>query len=89
MSKSEDFDFGFTALDIGEATKVASSTTGSKLYTEDDLNKIIEGLLSRFKPLLDNLKKNPEKPTIHWPNRKEKIEQFENEIDKYLASMFE
>ena len=43
---------------------------------EDKLNK----LYNAIQPLLSNLKKNPEKEYILWPNRTEKIEQFEDLI---------
>ena len=40
------------------------------------LNKLYNAIL----PLLTNLKKNPEKEYILWPNRVEKVEQFEDLI---------
>ena len=33
-------------------------------------------------PLLNNLKKNPEKEYILWPNRVDKVEQFEDMLRK-------
>ena len=36
----------------------------------------------RHAPLLTNLKANPEKEYILWPNRLEKVEQFEDHIQK-------
>jgi len=76
------FDFGFTAVDESELEAVQKST--SKLETtsskaselEDKLNK----LYNAIQPLLTNLKKNPEKEYILWPNRVEKVEQFEDLI---------
>ena len=77
-----DFDFGFTAVDEDELDAVqkvqksaeANSVAVEKL--EDKVNKIYNAVL----PLLTNLKKNPEKEYILWPNRVEKIEQFEDLI---------
>lgn len=70
MAKKEDnFDFGFTAIDYDP---VAETETNDKLKELEDL----------ILPLLYNLMKNPDKPTIHWPNRKAIIEA---QIDKILA----
>ena len=78
----EKFDFGFTAVDENEleavqkVTTEASSTSASLQETEEKLNKLYNAIL----PLLTNLKKNPEKEYILWPNRTEKIEEFEDHI---------
>jgi hypothetical protein len=37
-------------------------------------------LLQTMLPFLDNLCKNPEKSTIHWPDRVVKIDQFRNRL---------
>ena len=76
------FDFGFTLVDENEldavqtATAQAQSASSSVEETQDKLNK----LYNAIQPLLNNLKKNPEKEYILWPNRSEKIEQFEDHI---------
>ena len=76
------FDFGFTAVDeseleaVQEVSTKASSTEAEVKELEDKLNKLYNAIL----PLLTNLKKNPEKEYILWPNRTEKIEAFENHI---------
>ena len=77
-----DFDFGFTAVDENEleavqkVTTQASDTSASLQEAEEKLNKLYNAIL----PLLTNLKKNPEKEYILWPNRVDKIEQFEDLI---------
>lgn len=82
MADLLDFDFGFTAVDENEleavqkVTTEASSASASLQETEEKLNKLYNSIL----PLLTNLKKNPEKEYILWPNRVEKIEQFEDLI---------
>ncbi len=82
MADLLDFDFGFTAVDENEleavqkVTTEASSASASLQETEEKLNKLYNAIL----PLLTNLKKNPEKEYILWPNRVEKIEQFEDLI---------
>lgn len=76
------FDFGFTAVDENELEAVqsvkteASTAAATSQELEDKLNKLYNSIL----PLLSNLKKNPEKEYILWPNRVEKIEQFEDLI---------
>jgi len=76
------FDFGFTAVDENELEAVqsvkteASTASANVQELEDKLNKLYNAIL----PLLTNLKKNPEKEYILWPNRTEKIEEFEDHI---------
>lgn len=75
---SIDFDFGFTAVDEDELEVVqqAKTTANEAEATSDKLNSLYNAIL----PLLSNLKKNPEKDYIYWPNRVEKVEQFETLI---------
>ena len=81
-----DFDFGFTAVDENELEAVqsvkteASTASATAQELEDKLNKLYNSIL----PLLTNLKKNPEKEYILWPNRVEKIEQFEDLITEII-----
>lgn len=76
------FDFGFTLVDENEleavqtATAQVASVSSSVEETQEKLNK----LYNAIQPLLNNLKLNPEKEYILWPNRTEKIEQFEDHI---------
>jgi hypothetical protein len=80
------FDFGFTAVDeqeleaVQEAQKVVTETTSSASEMEEKLNTLYNAIL----PLLSNLKLNPEKDYIYWPNRVEKVEQFEDIISKIV-----
>ena len=80
----EIFDFGFTLVDEDELDtvqeieqKVSESSTTAE-QTQDKLDKLFSGI----QPLLNNLKANPEKELIKWPNRLEKIEAFEDHIQK-------
>lgn len=78
------FDFGFTIVDEGElevvqkANETLSLNTTAVISTTEKLDK----LFNAVQPLLNNLKQNPEKEYILWPNRLEKIEQFEDHIQK-------
>ena len=78
----DQFDFGFTAVDEKELDAVQKlETTSSKAdELEDKLNRLYNSIL----PLLSNLKKNPEKEYILWPNRTEKIEEFEEHIARII-----
>lgn len=42
----------------------------------------LEKMFNLILPLLNNLKANPEKAYIHWPNRVEKIDEFIVELNK-------
>ena len=76
------FDFGFTAVSEEELEVVqktaasAEKAAATATVNEDKLNKLYNAIL----PLLSNLKLNPEKDYIYWPNRTEKVEQFEEMI---------
>jgi hypothetical protein len=78
------FDFGFTIVDedeldaVQQAQTVANESSGNVAELEERLSK----LYNAVQPLLNNLKKNPEKDYILWPNRLDKIEQFEDHIQK-------
>jgi len=82
---SEDFfDFGFTAVDEEEleaVQKVARKAEASQTEASSAQERL-DKLYNAITPLLNNLKKNPEKEYILWPNRLEKVEQFEDHIQK-------
>ena len=79
-------DFGFTAVDESELNvyqqaqqQVAESTQAVNATQEK-----VDELYNAIQPLLNNLKANPSKEYILWPNRLEKIEQFET----YLQGIY-
>jgi len=72
---SEMFDFGFTAVDEDELEAVQKVSVAAE-STEDKLHNLYNAII----PLLNNLKQNPEKDYILWPNRLEKVEQFESHL---------
>ena len=76
------FDFGFTAVDEEELEKVQEITSQVQKseVTLSSLQSKLDELYNSVIPLLTNLKKNPEKEYIHWPNRLSKVEQFETLI---------
>ena len=81
------FDFGFTAVDESElnvyqeAQQKVEETTQAANATQDK----VDALYNAIQPLLNNLKANPEKEYILWPNRLEKIEQFETYLQGIYA----
>ena len=84
----DDFDFGFTAVDeselqaVQDAQKAAGDVEVQATTTQEKLDK----LYNAIQPLLANLKKNPEKEYILWPNRIEKVDQFEDMLRKIYNS---
>lgn len=76
------FDFGFTLVDENEleAVQKAQETVSSASASTSETQEKLDKLFNAVQPLLNNLKQNPEKEYILWPNRLEKIEQFEDHI---------
>ena len=84
---SELFDFGFTAVDeqeleaVQQATATAKAVESTATTTQDRLDKLYNAVV----PLLNNLKKNPEKDYIYWPNRYEKLDAFADKLHQILS----
>ena len=85
------FDFGFTVVDESEleAVKKTQDTANdaeqlaiNRLETIKSVQAKLDKLYNAITPLLNNLKKNPEKEYILWPNRVDKVEQFEDVLRK-------
>lgn len=84
----EDFGFSFVDEDFEEVksqvTKLETATKSDK-ETIEDLEKRLKAMHESIDPFLENLKKNPEKTTIYWPNRTEKISQFQQRLRQILV----
>lgn len=80
LKEYEDHDFGFTTGD--DLEEKLDDLHGQFLDELSKLKADIQQLEKLIMPLLVNLMKNPDKPTIKWPNRKEQIE---GQIEKILA----
>ena len=82
------FDFGFTAVDETELEAVQKATTEAKevattaTTNQEKLDKLYNAII----PLLTNLKKNPEKEYILWPDRLTKVEAFETKLTEIYKS---
>lgn len=71
----EDFDFGFTTVTEEELEVVQNAGK-----TEEKIDKLYKAI----QPLLENLKANPDKDYIYWPNRVAKINEFQNMIKRIV-----
>jgi hypothetical protein len=69
-------DFGFSFVDTESTEKIITDTQ----QQIEQLQQRIELLYATIAPFLDNLCKDPDKATIHWPNRVEKIQQFKKRL---------
>lgn len=76
------FDFGFTAVTEDELQAVQSIKAEEAMISESLYNAQVklDQLYNAIAPLLNSLKQNPEKDYILWPNRLEKVEQFEDHL---------
>ena len=73
MSEEDINDFGFTFAN--EDDIVTTNQEFSSLSDQvEDLKMRLQAVNKIFMPLLENLAKDPDKPMIKWPNRKEVLE---------------
>lgn len=85
------FDFGFTAVDEDEldavqkqqqkTAEIGAAVEAAALAANNNQERL-NNLYNAIVPLLNNLKKNPEKDYILWPNRLAKVEEFEDLLQK-------
>lgn len=74
------FDFGFTAVTEEELESV--QTLQKTAVEAEEYEDRLHSLYNAIQPLLNNLRKDPEKEYILWPNRLERVEQFSDYLDK-------
>lgn len=73
IDTDDSYDFGFTFANEDEI--VTTNQEFSSLADQvQDLKMRLQAVNKIFMPLLNNLAKDPDKPMIKWPNRKEMIE---------------
>ena len=83
MAKNEidvSFDFGFEFSD--DLTDAVAEKEQQAAIAQNKALTMYKAIL----PLLNNLKKNPDKPNIVWPDREKKIDQFIEKLDNILNS---
>tara|TARA_A200000159_G_scaffold164475_1_gene194234 strand:+ start:1393 stop:1677 length:285 start_codon:yes stop_codon:yes gene_type:complete len=82
-----DFDFGFTAVDADElevvqqAKEQVETTSASAQQNAAKAQLLYDAVV----PLINNLKANPEKDYIYWPNRYEKLDAFADKLHEILS----
>jgi hypothetical protein len=81
-----DFDFGFTAvnadeLEVVQQAKEAVTTTAASAESNAAKAQLIYDAVV---PLLNNLKANPEKDYIYWPDRYDKLDAFADKLYQIL-----
>ena len=81
------FDFGFTAVDEDElaSVEISKKIADESVATAEQLEARLDKLYNAITPLLNNLKKNPEKDYILWPNRLKKVEEFETHLQNIYS----
>jgi len=83
---AEEFDFGFSFVDeeydkVKEVNANLEKEYSSSVSHVEDLQNRLDEIYGSIEFFLDNLCKNPEKSTIHWPNRVEKIQAFKKKLE--------
>ena len=80
-------DFGFSAVTLDELEVIQE--TNSKLEESDaestELRRRLDAVYAAVQPLLNNLKNDPSKDYIYWPQRMEKIEAFSDHLDALFS----
>jgi hypothetical protein len=80
-------DFGFTFSDSPEETsKKFQADLTTKASDVIKWKSKCSEMHSMIMPLLNNLKRNPDKPTINWPDREDKINEFIKKLNSILES---
>ena len=80
LNVDTEFDFGFDfSDDLTEAVNEKEQQAALAQNKAETMYKMIM-------PLLNNLKRNPEKPNIVWPDREKKIDEFIKKLDNVLKS---
>ena len=82
---SEDiFDIGFAAVTLDELEVIQETTAQLESTTAEasEVKARLDSIYKAIQPLLNNLKKDPERDYIYWPERLTKIEAFSDHIDK-------
>lgn len=88
------FDFGFTTVNEEELEAVQTNNEKQVKLEEENQNlstnlsecqNRLDKVYRAVQPLLENLKVNPEKDYIYWPDRKKKVDAFA----KHLSNLYQ
>lgn len=83
----EDFGFSFVEEDFEEVKSQVSKLTNDNISDKETISILksrLETMHGMINPFLENLKKNPDKTTIYWPNRTEKIGNFQEKLSDLM-----
>ena len=82
-----DFDFGFTAVseDELEVVRTANEEKANLTSALASTTSKAQLLYDAIMPLLNNLKANPEKDYIYWPDRYDKLDAFADKLHDILT----
>lgn len=80
-------DFGFNAVSLEELNlfQEQQETLAATEAEASAKHEVLIELRQAVQPLLENLKADPEKEYILWPNRAPKIAEFEQFLDSIVA----
>jgi hypothetical protein len=83
------FDFGFSLVDEQEleAVQTANEQIQTTTASAEELEGRLTQLYDAFQPLMNNLKQSADKDYIYWPNRIQKIEQFQDMLDSIYQGL--
>jgi len=83
MNNIQEWDFGFSLVDEQEleAVQTANEQIQTSTASAEELESRLTQLYDAFQPLMNNLKQSADKDYIYWPNRIQKIEQFQDMLD--------
>lgn len=82
-----DFDFGFSAVseDELEVVQIAQQQSGQLISNLQNAEHKANLLYQAIIPLIKNLKANPEKDYIYWPNRTAKLDTFAEKLEQIIT----
>lgn len=84
IDQIDDFDFGFSfaedSKNIEQQVNQLETVAAADKQTIDDLQNRLDKLHKSILPLLDNLCRDPDKPSIHWPDRVAKIAAYKKKL---------
>lgn len=84
MADNTEDDFGFTAI---SDTELKAGEIKVKTDVESKYRQQLSDIKKAIYPFINNLSKDPEKTTLLWPNRAEKMTEFKEKLDKLFGDI--
>ena len=82
--ETEIYDFGFSIQSEDDVKKMEKEALNLKTNELTETQRKLIGLKNMIWPLLQGLKKDPFKAYIWWPNRTEKVNDFQKRIEDFI-----